>query len=514
MCGTTRATMRRATLTQTRTALALCRPPAAGRLPQAIQHKQGEFTRDALPSTCLTAKTCPGVFDATPRHYDSYTFVNNTPSSQCYSVEIDTACSGNNFIFAVTYLNSFNSANLCANYLADSGESPFTNDNYSFTVPAGATFVVVVHEVTANAGCTSYTVSVKACSTSGTPAPTNTPTRTPTRTPTPCAVGTTTSGAISGADPLQTGRLFRDGVDSTCAVPKTCPTLFNAVPVHYETHTFVNTSGGPQCFVVTLDSTGCGANQIYSAAYLSAYDPNNLCTNYLADMGASPLPSGAYSFIVPGGGTFVIVVHEINANTGCPSYSLDVRSCGGTFATPTPPVGPTNTPTNTRTPTNTPTGTVPTATNTPTSPVEGTVSATPPGGSPTPCTIEFSDVPPGSTFYDFVRCLACRGIINGYPDGSFKPNNNVTRGQLSKIVSNSAGFIDPQTTQMFEDVPIGSTFFDFIGRLAGRGYINGYPCGGVGEPCIPPEQQTILPPQRQRYTRADKQDSVQCGRVR
>jgi len=95
-------------------------------------------------------------------------------------------------------------------------------------------------------------------------------------------------------------------------------------------------------------------------------------------------------------------------------------------------------------------------------------------------------VQPGSTFYDFVRCLACRGIINGYSDATFKPNNNVTRGQLSKIVSNSAGFTDPQTTQMFQDVPPGSTFFDYICRLASRGYIGGYNCGGPGEPCIGP----------------------------
>ena len=91
----------------------------------------------------------------------------------------------------------------------------------------------------------------------------------------------------------------------------------------------------------------------------------------------------------------------------------------------------------------------------------------------------------GSTFYPYIRCLACLGIINGYSDGTFKPNNNVTRGQLSKIVSNSAGFSDPQPSQMFQDVPVGSTFQAFIGRLASRGYINGYACGGVGEPCLP-----------------------------
>ena len=102
------------------------------------------------------------------------------------------------------------------------------------------------------------------------------------------------------------------------------------------------------------------------------------------------------------------------------------------------------------------------------------------------CSVQFSDVAEGSTFYAYIRCLACRNIVNGYSDGTFRPNNNVTRGQLSKIVGNSAGFNDPQTTQMFQDVPPGSTFFDYIGRLAGRGYINGYPCGSSGEPCVHP----------------------------
>jgi hypothetical protein len=108
-----------------------------------------------------------------------------------------------------------------------------------------------------------------------------------------------------------------------------------------------------------------------------------------------------------------------------------------------------------------------------------------PGPSPTACSITFTDVPPGSTFYPYIHCLACLGIVNGYPDGTFRPFSFVTRGQLSKIASNAAGFNDNQTTLMFEDVPAGSTFFQFIGRLASRGYVSGYACGGPGEPCGP-----------------------------
>src|SRR5205814_5903204 len=65
----------------------------------------------------------------------------------------------------------------------------------------------------------------------------------------------------------------------------------------------------------------------------------------------------------------------------------------------------------------------------PCTPISGTPTAT-----PTPCTINFRDVQPGSTFYNYVRCLFCRGAIAGYPDGTFRPDNSATRGQITKIV--------------------------------------------------------------------------------
>jgi hypothetical protein len=131
-----------------------------------------------------------------------------------------------------------------------------------------------------------------------------------------------------------------------------------------------------------------------------------------------------------------------------------------------------------------------------------TVSPTP---VPTSCPVEFNDVPPGSTFYDFIRCLACRGIVGGYPCGGpgepcpgsyYRPNNNVTRGQVSKIVSESAAFTDPvpSTQQTFEDVPPGSTFAQWIERLSTRGIIAGYPCGGPFEPCVGPNNRPYFRP--------------------
>ena len=103
--------------------------------------------------------------------------------------------------------------------------------------------------------------------------------------------------------------------------------------------------------------------------------------------------------------------------------------------------------------------------------------------TPTACAIEFTDVPPGSTFYPFVKCLACVGVLGGYSDGTFRPGNDVTRGQIAKIVSNAAGFNEPVTGQTFEDVAPNSAFYPFIERMSRLGIISGYPCGGEGEPC-------------------------------
>jgi hypothetical protein len=103
--------------------------------------------------------------------------------------------------------------------------------------------------------------------------------------------------------------------------------------------------------------------------------------------------------------------------------------------------------------------------------------------TPTTCAVSFTDVPANSTFYVFIRCLACRGIMGGYSDGTFRPNNDITRGQLTKIVANSAGFNEPVSGQTFEDVSASDTFYQYIERMASRGIVGGYPCGGVSEPC-------------------------------
>lgn len=160
-------------------------------------------------------------------------------------------------------------------------------------------------------------------------------------------------------------------------------------------------------------------------------------------------------------------------------------------------------------------------------PCPSCATATPPP-PPTACAIAFTDVPPDSPFYTYIRCLACRGIINGYSDPArcpggvpcYRPGDGVTRGQLAKIVANAAGFDEDWTQQIFTDVPSGSTYFQYIERLYNRSIISGYddparcptgaPCFLPGDPVTRGQLTKIvsngagiqdeIPPARQSFT--------------
>ena len=47
---------------------------------------------------------------------------------------------------------------------------------------------------------------------------------------------------------------------------------------------------------------------------------------------------------------------------------------------------------------------------------------------------QFPDVPTNSTFHADVDWLVDNGITNGYPNGNFGPNDNVTRGQMAAFL--------------------------------------------------------------------------------
>jgi hypothetical protein len=119
----------------------------------------------------------------------------------------------------------------------------------------------------------------------------------------------------------------------------------------------------------------------------------------------------------------------------------------------------------------------------PSATIQATVTSILPPTTPVACLVQFIDVPSDHTFYSFVRCLACRDIISGYSDGTFRPNNEITRGQIAKVVSNAAALDEDPGPQVYEDVAPDNTFYTWINRLSLHGFMGGYPCGEEGEPC-------------------------------
>jgi hypothetical protein len=52
-------------------------------------------------------------------------------------------------------------------------------------------------------------------------------------------------------------------------------------------------------------------------------------------------------------------------------------------------------------------------------------------------------VPRGSTFYGYVEAMHANGIVGGYPDGTFRPSNPASWGQVTKFVTLAYGGPDP-----------------------------------------------------------------------
>jgi hypothetical protein len=121
-------------------------PPSS--LTAADLTQSDRLGRDGLPSGCA-GKGCPGGGFAGTKFYKTYNFRNNGAAPACFTVTINAALGGAGDIESAAYLNSYNPANLCQNYLGDSGVvglgTTIPNASYSFTVPANSNFVVVVN---------------------------------------------------------------------------------------------------------------------------------------------------------------------------------------------------------------------------------------------------------------------------------------------------------------------------------------------------------------------------------
>ena len=103
-----------------------------------------------------------------------------------------------------------------------------------------------------------------------------------------------------------------------------------------------------------------------------------------------------------------------------------------------------------------------------------------------PATAHFPDVPTSHWAYKYVAYAYADNIVNGYTDGTYGPDINVTRDQMAVFIARSiasptgeAGLAayTPPTTPSFPDVPTSFWAYKHVEYINSNGITGGYPDG-------------------------------------
>ena len=136
------------------------------------------------------------------------------------------------------------------------------------------------------------------------------------------------TGSITAGDLMQTNRVNRDGVPSSCTGG--APTAAAvAGTFSYDAYNYTNPTGAEACVTVEYNMTGCGgtANNSTQVNAYSTFSPADAGLNVIGKPGFSTVGTGTLSFKVAAGASFTIVVHGVAAvGTGvCTAYSFTLR---------------------------------------------------------------------------------------------------------------------------------------------------------------------------------------------
>ena len=93
---------------------------------------------------------------------------------------------------------------------------------------------------------------------------------------------------------------------------------------------------------------------------------------------------------------------------------------------------------------------------------------------------EFDDVDSKQNFFDAIQFVKREGMVSGYSDGSFQSENLINRAEFTKIIVNTkyASEVATKLTEScFPDVAIDAWFAPFVCLAKNKGIIAGYPDG-------------------------------------
>lgn len=77
---------------------------------------------------------------------------------------------------------------------------------------------------------------------------------------------------------------------------------------------------------------------------------------------------------------------------------------------------------------------------------------------------------------DYVTKAVDRGYVSGYSDGTFRPNNSITRAEFCKMLNSALG-ISSTAQVSFTDLKSSQWYYTDVQKAVGAGYIGGYDDG-------------------------------------
>ena len=93
-----------------------------------------------------------------------------------------------------------------------------------------------------------------------------------------------------------------------------------------------------------------------------------------------------------------------------------------------------------------------------------------------PITVSFTDVPADAWYAESVGVLASIGILNGVGGGRYEPTRSITRAEFTAIAMRFAR-VDTSGADIFPDVNADDWFYDVVVSAVTYGWINGYADG-------------------------------------
>lgn len=87
----------------------------------------------------------------------------------------------------------------------------------------------------------------------------------------------------------------------------------------------------------------------------------------------------------------------------------------------------------------------------------------------------FSDVQTNYWAAEYIQVLADRGILSGFPDGRFGPNERVTRAQYAAMIQKAFPIAPSRTAPAFRDVSSNYWAASAIATAYQTGFLSGYP---------------------------------------